>query len=46
MDEVRDVNIAIDVGHDLEGATVSVFLVRLDHDGVHKVFLVDLKLSG
>ena len=89
MDEARDVNIAIDVGHDLEGATVSVFvsggvelagfgdrreiswstdleqgvnqlrlpvvatdpdggslLVRLDHDGVHKVFLVDLKISG
>lgn len=89
IDETRDVNIAIDVGHDLEGATVSVFLsgsielagfgdqreiswstdleqgvnqlrlpvvatdldggsllVRLDHDGVHKVFLVDLKISG
>ena len=89
MNEARDVNIAIDAGRDLQGATVSVFLsggvelagfgnkreiswstnleqgvnqltlpvvatsldggsllVRLDHDGVQKVFRVNLKIQG
>ena len=89
MNEARDVNIAIDAGRDLQGATVSVFLsggvelagfgnqreiswstdleqgvnqltlpviatdlnggsllVRLDHEGVQKVFKVNLKISG
>ncbi len=89
MNEARNVNIAIDAGRDLQGATVSVFLsggvelagfgkqrkiswstdldqginqltlpvvatdlnggsllVRLDHDGVQKVFKVNLKISG
>jgi len=89
MNEARDVNIAIDAGRDLQGATVSVFLsggielagfgnkreiswstdleqginqltlpvvatsfdggsllVRLDHDGVQKVFKVNLKISS
>lgn len=89
MNEARNVNIAIDAGHDLQGATVSVFLsggvelagfgskreiswttdleqgvnqlqlpvvatdlnggsllVRLDHEGVQKVFRVTLKTLG
>ncbi len=89
MNEPRNVNIAIDAGRDLLGATISVFLaggvelagygdkreiswttdlekginqlqlpvvatdlhggsllVRLDHEGEQKVFLVNLKISG
>lgn len=89
LNEPRNVNIAIDAGREMRGATVSVFLaggvelagfgnkreiswttdlekgvnqlqlpvvatdlhggsllVRLDHDGEQKVFLVNLKISG
>ena len=89
MNEPRNVNIAIDAGRDLRGATISVFLaggvelagygnkreiswttdlekgvnqlqlpvvatdlhggslvVRLDHEGEQKVFLVNLKISS
>jgi len=89
LHEARDVNVAIEAGHDLNGATVSVFLsggvqvvgfgdsreiswntdlarginqltlpviatdmnggtlvVELDHEGMRRIFRIDLKLSG
>ena len=89
LNETRDVNVAIEAGHDLIGATVRVFLsggvelagygdsreiswntdlarginqltlpviatdmnggtlvVELDHEGMRRVFRVNLKLSG